>query len=242
MHGLMREVELGDTGTLEAVVETLRHDVVMVQMPTVFVLLAPPNSSGVALLDRTKRRLPNKNYGTALGYLEPFYAMATRATLPSELDGVELLNVLSGAFIRITVAPEHFNSPLVRNGTAQGLLLDGPHRDLFKAVEASFADVLEPGLVNGHRYAAPLCTSANISGHPDGSIIAWEQAYAFGVERNIPLVVRCEPEPALVGSYPIFWLQRDRVLLERDGPRREELMAALPARLFRDSNMIMSSS
>src|SRR5688572_27807114 len=37
---------------------------------------------------------------------------------------------------------------------------------------------------------APLCTSANISGHPEGSIVSWNQAYAFGVERNIPLVVR----------------------------------------------------
>jgi hypothetical protein len=121
---------------------------------------------------------------------------------------------------------------MVRNGTAQGLLLEGPHRELFKAVEASFTDLVEPSLVGGHTFAAPLCTSANMSGHPDGSIVSWEKAYAFGVERNIPLVVRCESEEGLVGSYPIFWLQRDRVRIERDGPRMEELKAALPARLF----------
>ena len=87
-------------------------------------------------------------------------------------------------------------------------------------------------MVGGHRFAAPLCTSANISGHPDGSIVAWDRAYAFGVERGIPLVVQCEPDRGLVGTYPIFWLQRDRVRIERDGPRMEALKVALPARLF----------
>jgi tRNA A37 threonylcarbamoyladenosine synthetase subunit TsaC/SUA5/YrdC len=231
---LMREIHISDPDTVNAVIDTLRHDVVMVQMPTVFVLLAPPNSDGVERLNRTKIRLPNKNYGTALGDLESFYAMALPGTLPPELDSVKKLNVLSGAFIRITVAPENFNSAMVRNGTAQGLLLEGPHRELFKAVEASFAPVVEPSMLQGHRFAAPLCTSANISGHPDGSIVAWEQAYAFGLERNIPLVVRCEPEEGLVGSYPIFWLQRDHVRIERNGPRLEELKAALPARLFQN--------
>jgi tRNA A37 threonylcarbamoyladenosine synthetase subunit TsaC/SUA5/YrdC len=229
---LMREIYISDPGTANAVIDTLRHDIVMVQMPTVFVLLAPPNSDGVERLNRIKVRLPNKNYGTALGDLASFYAMALPGTLPPELDSVEGLKVLSGAFIRITVAPETFNSAMVRNGTAQGLLLEGPHRELFKTVEASFADVVEPSMVSGHSFAAPLCTSANISGHPDGSIVSWERAYAFGLERNIPLVVRCEPEPGLVGSYPIFWLQQNRVRIERNGPRLEELKAALPARLF----------
>ena len=233
----MREIHINDPDAVSAVIDTLRHDVVMVQMPTVFVLLAPPNSDGVERLNRTKLRQPHKNYGTALGDLRSFYAMASPSTLPPELDSVEALKVLSGAFIRITVAPESFNSAMVRNGTAQGLLLDGPHRELFMAVEASFADVVEPGMLSGHRFAAPLCTSANISGHPDGSIVAWERAYAFGVERKIPLVVRCEPEPGLVGSYPIFWLQHDWVRIERNGPRMEELMAALPARLFRSDDL-----
>jgi tRNA A37 threonylcarbamoyladenosine synthetase subunit TsaC/SUA5/YrdC len=228
----MREVHISDPDTLDAVVDTLRHDVVMVQMPTVFVLLAPPNSDGVERLDRAKLRQPNKNYGTALGSLESFYAMALPSTLPPELDSAEALKRLTGAFIRIAVAPKSFNSPLVRDGTAQGLLLEGPHRELFAAVEASFADMVEPSLVGGHRFAAPLCTSANISGHPEGSIVSWDRAYAFGVERNIPLVVRCEPEPGLEGSYPIFWLQRNRVRIERNGPRMEELKAKLPARLF----------
>ena len=85
------------------------------------------------------------------------------------------------------MASEQFNFAMVRNGTAQGLLLNGPHR-----------------------------------------------AHAFGVERNIPLVVRCEPEPGLAALYPVFWLEHDQVRIARDGPRLEELKAALAARLFRN--------
>ena len=228
----MREIDVTDAGAAGAVLDVLRHDVVMVQMPTVFVLLAPPTIEGAARLDRTKTRLPHKNYGTALGDLERFYALAAPGTLPPELDSAAGLTLLTGAFIRIAVAPETFNSAMVRNGTHQGLLLEGPHRELFRAVEAGLEDVAEPAMLGGHRFTAPLCTSANVSGHPDGSITTWDRAAAFGRERGVPLVVRCEPTPELVGSYPIFWLQRDRVRLERNGPRMEELRAALPARLF----------
>src|SRR3712207_8942598 len=58
------------TTLFRSVIDTLRHDVVMLQMPTVFTLLAPPNSQGVEWLNRAKIRQPNKNYGTVLGSLE----------------------------------------------------------------------------------------------------------------------------------------------------------------------------
>lgn len=235
MRTALREMHIADRDAAAAVVDTLAYDVVMLQMPTVFVLLAPPNSDGVAWLNRTKTRLPKKNYGTALGDLASFYRMALPGTLPPELDSVEGFQLLTGAFIRITVAPEDFDSPLVRGGTHQGVLVDGPHRELFKAVEAGLRDAAEPALMGGHTFTAPLCTSANISGHPDGSIVSWERAYEFARERALPLVVRCEPDNSLSGSYPIFWLQRDRVTIGREGPRLEELKAALPARLFAGS-------
>jgi hypothetical protein len=169
-----------------------------------------------------------------LGDLDSFYRMALAGTLPPELDSADALHILTGAFIRITVAPADFNSAMVRDGTAQGLLLDGAHRALLESVERALSADVEPSLVAGHRFGAPLCTSANISGHPDGSITDWERAYRFGMERDIPLVVRCQPEPGLTGSYPIFALSRDRISIERPGPRMDEIKAALPARLFGD--------
>jgi len=228
----MREVQVTDPAAPDAVLDGLRRDVVMVQMPTVFVLLAPPNCQGVDWLNRCKSRRPNKNYGTALGSLEKFHAMASASALPPELDSVEQLQAFTGAFLRFAVAPEGLDSAVVRRGTHQGLLLqDGPHRQIFKAVEADLERVAEPAIFAGHRFGAPLCTSANVSGDPDGSITNWERAYEFGVARNIPLVVRCEPTPELVGSYPIFWLQRDRVRVVREGPDMERIKARLPARL-----------
>jgi tRNA A37 threonylcarbamoyladenosine synthetase subunit TsaC/SUA5/YrdC len=231
-EGGMKERLITESGVAADVVEALEQDVVMVQLPTVFALLAPATKEGVRWLDRTKSRLPNKNYGTAIGDLRPFYALAKPGALPLELDSLEGLKLLTGAFIRIAVAPTTFNSPIVRNGTHQGLLLEGPHRDLFKEVEAGQTDTAEPGLLNGQTFTAPLCTSANISGHPEGSITSWEKAYAFGVERNVPLVVRCESVPRAMGSYPVFWLQRNGVRIERAGPGVDELKATLPARLF----------
>jgi tRNA A37 threonylcarbamoyladenosine synthetase subunit TsaC/SUA5/YrdC len=230
----MREMHIADSGAADAVVAALRHDVVMLQMPTVFVLLAPPNRDGVAWLDRTKTRLPAKNYGTALGDLARFHRLALPGALPPELDSVDGLRRLTGAFIRFAVGPDELNTPMVRGGTHQGLLLEGPHRTLFQAIEAGLAAAAEPPMIGGQVFTAPLCTSANVSGHPDGSITSWERAREFGQSRDVPLVVRCDPTPEQVGSYPIFWLRRDRISVERDGPGMAELKAALPARLFAD--------
>ena len=42
MRVALREVDVTAPGVDDEVLDTLAHDVVMVQMPTVFVLLAPP--------------------------------------------------------------------------------------------------------------------------------------------------------------------------------------------------------
>lgn len=231
--GYMREIHISDPGAAEEAIKTLQNDVVMVQMPTVFVLLAPPNTRGASWLNRTKTRRPNKNYGTALGDLGSFYRMAIPGSLPPELDSVTQLTRLTGAFIRIRVASHDTDSVLVRAGTHQGLLLEGAHRELFRKIEAGLEDAAEPPLIGGHTFTAPLCTSANISGHPDGSIIAWERAYEFGIQTRIPLVIRAEADTSATGSYPIFWLQKDRISIERDGPGVDALKAAMPAHLFK---------
>lgn len=231
--GYMREIHITDPSAADEAIKTLQSDVVMVQMPTVFVLLAPPNTPGASWLNRTKTRRPNKNYGTALGNLDNFYRMAVPGSLPSELDSAEQFRKLTGAFIRIRVAAHDSDSILVRAGTHQGLLLEGAHRELFRKVEAGLEGCAEPALIGGHTFTAPLCTSANISGHPDGSIIAWERAYEFGIQTKIPLVIRAEPDTSATGSYPIFWLQNDRISIERDGPGVDALRAAMPAHLFK---------
>jgi tRNA A37 threonylcarbamoyladenosine synthetase subunit TsaC/SUA5/YrdC len=228
----MRVMHISEPGVAEAAIEAIRRDAILVQLPTVYVLLAPATRQGVAWLDRSKQRLPNKNYGTAIGDLERFAAMVQPGARPPELEMTERLTILTGAFIRCRVAPADFNSPMVRQGTHQGVLLEGPHRELFRAIEAGLADMSDPDLLAGHAFTAPLCTSCNMSGDPLGSITDWERARQFASERAVPLVIRGGAATGQAGSYPIFALERDRITIEREGPRLAEIQAALPSRLF----------
>lgn len=84
----------------------------------------------------------------------------------------------------------------------------------------------------GHNYTAPLSTSCNISGDPDGSIVEWRPARPFAVDRHIPLVIRSDAAAGQAGSYPIFALSATAVTIGREGPGLEQLKAALPSRLF----------
>ena len=158
--------------------------------------------------------------------------MAMPHRLPHELSKPESLDCMTGAFMRFFVQHDNFNSPVIRNGTHQGVLVEGPHRAMFKAIETAFASQAEPALFGGHHFSAPLCTSANRSGDPLGSITDWERAYAFAKERKIGLVVRCEPAKNAKGSYPIFSFHANKVTIERQGPKEEEIKRRLPARLF----------
>ena len=227
------EIHISDPGAAAAALEVLADGVVMLQMPTVYVLLAPPTDEGAAWLDAAKGRLPNKNYGTGLGDLDSFRAMTAPGSLPEELEAPGAFNILTGAFIRISVAAPDVDTQMVRGGTHQGLLLEGPHRELFRALEAGLAPSAEPSIIGGHTFTAPLCTSANYSGHPDGSIVDGAKARAFAAERGLRLLVTSDADPGALGSYPIFWLHRDRISVERVGPGLEAIRAALPRRLFR---------
>lgn len=226
------ELPLDDPSATSAAIDALASGAIMLQMPAVFVLLAPPNDEGSAWLDVAKQRLPGKNYGTAVGRMEPFHALALPGALPHELAGPASLQVLTGSFIRFSVADAATDTPMVRKGTHQGLVIDGAHRDLFVAIEEGLAHVAQPSIIGGHTYTAPLCTSANYSGHPDGSIVDGTVARAFAAERGVRLLITAPADPSARGSYPIFWLRPDYVTVERDGPGRERLEAMLPRRLM----------
>lgn len=228
----LQEIDITDASVLETTLDALSRGAVMLQMPTVFTLIAPPNEQGAAWLDAAKTRLPNKNYGSVLGELAGFRKMARPGSVPPELDSLGAMQIFKGAFVPISVASEDTHTPMVRSGTHQGLLLEGPHRTLVRGIEKGLAPVAQPSMFGGHRFSAPLCTSANISGYPEGSIVDEGKARAFAQARGIGLWVRCHRDEGTLGSYPIFWLRPGRISVEREGPGVQALRAALPSHLF----------
>ncbi len=233
-----RELSILDQQAIPAALEALHstEGVLLLQMPAVYVLLAPATQKGVDALNHTKLRLPQKNYGTAIGDIQKFHALAFPGALPAELNGPEDLDQLTGAFVRFAIGQPNFNSATVRGGTHQGVLVEGPHRELFTAVEESFSRQAERNLFCGHAYTAPLCTSANLSGDLLGSITDWDRAYRFAKQRRLSLVIRCEPAPEDSGSYPIFYFQGDKASIERHGPGEEAIKRRLPKRLFAEKH------
>ncbi|MEY3053201.1 MAG: hypothetical protein RLY31_2986, partial [Bacteroidota bacterium] len=205
----MKELSVQDDRAVGQALDQLHGPagMIMIEMPAVFVLVAPSTTAGVAALNRVKIRLPGKNYGTAIGDLASFRGMAVDGSIPEDLAGPVGFELFTGAFIRMAVGPVDFQSPVVRDGRHQGLLApEGPWRRLFREIEASFGPEAEPALFGGHRYAAPLCTSTNISGDPAGSITELSRAREFGRARGVPLLLRDSPAAGETGSFPIFSL------------------------------------
>lgn len=229
----MKKMWINDDGLVDEIMKIFHSDypVVMFQLSTVYTLIAPPTQAGAQALNHAKQRLPEKNYGSAIGNLNAFHRLANEGSLPEALDAPEKLEVFSGAFMRIDVAESNFDSVLVRSGTHQGLLLNWPFRDVFIALEKAIKPMVEPELFQGKTYASVLCTSANLSGDPKGSITDWRRARRFARKRGIKLVVRTHSTEDVLGSYPIFHLTPDKIEIKRNGPGEQEIISRLPEHL-----------
>jgi hypothetical protein len=232
----MKEIEIRERGVWKDCLHSLESfPVVMIQFPEVFGLMAMPNREGVAGLNRIKSRLPNKLYGSVIGDLDKFMAMHTESGRTDYFKDEADIHKLSGSIIRIRVDESQRSSPACLNGTHQGLLLqEGVIRELFRSLEQAFESYVDPALFLGHTFSAPLCTSANVSGHPNGSITEIESARNFGREMGIPLLIRCCESDAVPekGSYPVLSLEKDGIIIERKGPGLDRIMAGFPAGLF----------
>lgn len=214
----MQIVNITDANVVELAVRAIHEAPIVVQLPTVFTLMAAPTTAGAAQLDQLKTRLAGKNYGTAIGSLRTFVAQASRSDLPDAFTRATHYRTLRGAFLRLPFRHPTFQSPTIRNGTHQGLLLGGPYARLFSRIEASFASYAPDPIWDGANYGAPLCTSCNVSGDPDGSIIAFDKALEFAQTRPIALFITTDKPARTKGSYPIFGFEKDRVSIHRDGP------------------------
>ena len=227
----MKLVDIRDRDAFALAVEELHRAPIVVQLPTVFVLLAAPTQRGAQALNDTKTRLPGKNYGTAIGSLELFLAQADASQLPVEFNAPAQFARMAGSFIRLHFRRPDFQSETIRDGMHQGLLLEGVHRELFRRIEASFVGGPPDRIWGHHPYSAPLCTSCNVSGDAAGSIVALDKALAFGRERGIRLMLTCPERAAELGSYPILGYTRDRISVHREGPGLEAFKRRIPGHL-----------
>ena len=216
---------------MDMIVNAIHRHPVLVQLPSVFALMAAPTTEGARQLDACKMRLEGKNYGTAIGSLHRFIAQAQPGALPAQFNNTGHFSGMTGSFIRMRFREKNFDSKTIRSGTHQGLLLNGVLRELFRRIENSFSDYPPDEIWNGRNYNAPLCTSCNVSGHPDGSITTLDKAIQFARGRSIPFIVTATATSGEKGSYPIFGFAEDGVHIHREGPGMGRFKEKIPAAL-----------
>ena len=202
------------------ILAALQNGPIIVQLPTVYAVVAPATLRGAAWLDAIKGRLPGKNYGTLTGAGDRFWAMA------EELPAAQVapLSAAADVFFRVRIGSPDLNTPAVRAGTHQSLPLSGPARTLMRTIEDAFEP--EPALFGGHRYSAPLASSWNLSGAPGGSITTRPEALALARARGVALFVT-GPSSSMQGSYPILEPEADGLAVRRSGPGLDAVLAAL---------------
>ena len=224
-------IAINDKSSVNLAIDEIHRQPIILQLPSVFALLAAPTSKGAAQLDYLKARLTNKNYGTAIGSLENFIAQAQSDKLPDAFLTAKQYTPFGGAFIRLPFRDRSFQSQTIKNGMHQGLLLTGLYANLFTKIERSFTHYPPDKLWGYTNYCAPLATSCNLSGDPDGSITTMDKALAFAKSRGIRLVLTTNQSATQKGSYPVLGFDKQGVSIHRQGPYLDAIMTKVPAHL-----------
>jgi hypothetical protein len=82
----MNILGLDDQAAMDLATDEIHQRPILVQFPTIFVLMA--TASDAQQLEATKTRLAGKNYGTAIGSLAKFVAQANAELLPDDFTAV----------------------------------------------------------------------------------------------------------------------------------------------------------
>ncbi len=213
----MREIAVQSPAQSKEIFDYLKAGPILLDLGCVYALIALPTSSGKLGLDTLKIRLPGKNYGSmisdfALFIKESDLDEAVKSTLLSPQNQ----NRLEGCFIRLPWKQSEALNTFTKNGTHQGLIVPEPIRSFCQNMESHF---LEDKL-NHSGFRRLICTSANISGAPSGSITSLDRVRIFGKEREVSLLVRFKLEANEErGSFPIFSIDKEGYTIERKGPK-----------------------
>lgn len=225
----LKTISINEPNAFKEILRVFRSEnpIVLVQLPAVFALFAPPNPAGVAALNKGKSRLPGKNYGSAVGSLSKYFSNFAPDAMPPTIRSGDQLRFIEGAFLHVQFTNPDFNSSTIRNGTHLGLVMpEGVHRKLYTMLEMLMQADADPNLYNGKHYTAPICTSANLSGQ--GSITELGKAIEFGEAREIPLFVSYNQMNEDKGSFPIFSFSGEKVSILRKGPGLERIRKQFP--------------
>lgn len=215
-----------DTGVhSKEVYAALSRNAILVDLGAVFALVALPTSEGVHQLNTIKNRLPNKQYGSMVGCFNEFIKQAKVSNeLKEKLMIASSRGGLYNTFIRLSWSNEVFSPEIICGGTHQGLLLSEPNASFVRDMERRFSEE------NKERtFTWLLCSSANLSGDPDGSITTLERAMHFGENRGIELLVRFEmdEESGEKGSFPIVECSEKGFSVKREGPGTNRIIESL---------------
>jgi tRNA A37 threonylcarbamoyladenosine synthetase subunit TsaC/SUA5/YrdC len=216
----LQKIKLGQSSAPELAYATMLSEcpVIMVEMRSVYGLIAPNTLQGIEALHRIKKRLPGKTYGSIFGNPEALSRLCNNA-IPSLIDQ-------EGFILRIPVT-EAGNKEVTRAGTHQILFENSTLKNFISLLEDFCISEKMSLNFNRSSYAGPLCTSANISGATSGSITNHDSATSFCNESGIPLMIETGMMGENLGSYPIFSFENNQFTIERDGPDSTKLLESL---------------
>ena len=214
---------------LEKVARALQQGAIVANLNHVFAVMALPNAQGAGSLSTVKNRKAGKCYGSLISDAHGFVK-------ESKLDDktkVSLMNCmaegdLDDAFVRLPWGDSK-NEALVMGGTHQGLKTTEPVLSFCRSLEER---VIRPR--KGFMMNRLICSSANISGDPRGSITDRNEAIQFAKERGVGLFVEFDfpDDDVEPGSFPIFSFKDMAFSVERQGPGWGEIHRRLLERGF----------
>ena len=227
----MKEIFTSDSNFVVEVCKLLQSEnpVFIFEFSGVYGLIASNSTEGVNAINKAKNRLPNKFYSTVFGA----DTILKNANHPKLMDlKNQLLDVFEGSFLRFEIEKPEITNPIIRNGTHQTLIKRPVYRSLFNDLEIELSRTISPSPFFSFNHYAPICSSANISGDPHGSITSKQKALEFAKSRNIKLFVHSKLNALEQGSYPVFSINHNlQVKIERKG-LNDELILKKAEKLF----------
>ena len=220
----MKEIHIDDQQQLESIIDTFNSDfpVVILEFRFVYGLMAANNIKGVEAINKIKKRLPNKFYGSFLGINESFKQIIH----PNYLDQFNVIsNAGEGAFLRFPIQNMKSPNQTCHNATHQVLIEYGRLKKAVEFIEKEYIKSVKTSDFFTSNFQSPLISSLNISGDIDGTITDKKHALDFGVKEKIPLFIHSDCLTFATESYPIFSYNEGGLLnLERRGVNDEEIL------------------